>query len=121
MAEETNDRIPSDSDKKLPDSLDIHLRNIMHEKNLNQFRDQLPEEFLSDAYEGLNHVNDKKQLDSVLKQLNQQMHQHLKHKKVRKRRHSITNLSWTYWAIILIFLLTIIGFIVIRILLHAKR
>jgi hypothetical protein len=121
MAEETNDRIPADPDKKIPDSLDIHLRNIMHDKNLNRFRDQLPAEFLSDASEGLNHVNDKKQLDSVLKQLNQQMHQHLKHKKVRKRRHSITNLSWTYWAIILIFLLAIIGFIVVRMLLHAER
>ena len=118
MAEETNDRIPADPDKKLPASLDIHLRNIMHDKNLNQFRDQLPAEFLSDASEGLDHVNDKKQLDSVLQQLNKQMHQHLKPKKVHKRRHYIGNLSWTYWAIILIFLLTIIGFIIVRMLLH---
>lgn len=119
MAEETNDKIPADPDKKLPDSLDIHLRNIIHDKNLNRFRDQLPTEFLSDATEGLNHVNDTKQLDSVLQQLNQQMHKHLKHKKVRKRRPSVGNLSWTYWAILVIFFLTIIGFIVIRKLLHA--
>ena len=58
MSEETNDMISCDPDKKLPESLDIHLRNIMHDKNLNRFRDQLPAEFLSDASEGLNHVND---------------------------------------------------------------
>jgi hypothetical protein len=118
MAEETNDRVPADPDNKLPDSIDIHLRNIMHDKNLNSFRDQLPSEFISDASEGLDQVSDKKKLDSVLQQLNQQMHQHLKHKKVHKRRHPISNLSWTYWAIILIFLLTIIGFILVRMLLH---
>ena len=120
MAEETNDMIPADPDKKLPDSLDVHLRNIMHDKNLSRFREQLPAEFLSDATEGLNRMNDQEQLDSVLQQLNQQMHQHLKHKKVRKRRNSITNFSWTYWAIILIFLLTIIGFIIVRMLLHRQ-
>ncbi|HEV3222249.1 MAG TPA: hypothetical protein VGZ90_05190 [Puia sp.] len=118
MAEETNDNIPTDPEKKMPDALDIHLHAIMHEKDLNRFREQLPSEFLSDASEGLDHLNDSKQLESVLQQLNQQMHQHLKHKKVHKRIHYIGNLSWTYWAIITIFLLTIIGFIVIRMLLH---
>ena len=118
MAEEINDMVPTDPEKKLPSSLDLHLRNIMQDNELNRFREQLPEEFLSDASEGLDQLNDTKQLESVLQQLNQQMQQHLKHKKIRKRSHYIGNLSWTYWAIIVIFLLTIIGFIVIRMLLH---
>jgi hypothetical protein len=118
MTEEKNDNIPSDPGKKLPASLDIHLRNIMQDKDLNHFKDQLPVEFLSDASEGLEHVNDTKQLESVLKQLNLQMHKNLKHKKSHKHSHFIGNLSWTYWAIIVILLLTITGFIIIRMLLH---
>jgi hypothetical protein len=118
MAEEINDMVPIDPEKKLPVSLDVHLRNIMQDNELNRFREQLPEEFLSDASEGLGQVNDTKQLELDLQQLNQQMQQHLKHKKVRKRSQFIGNLSWTYWAIIIIFLLTITGFIVVRMLLH---
>jgi hypothetical protein len=118
MTDDTNDMIPSDSEKKLPASLDSHLRSIIQEKNLRSFREQLPGDFVADASEGLDQLKDKKQLESVLKQLNQQMHQQLKHKKVHKRKHSIGDLSWTYWAIIIIFLLTIIGFVVIRMLLH---
>jgi hypothetical protein len=118
MTDETNDMIPADPEKKLPPSLDIHLRAVLKDMDLNNFREQLPEEFLSDAVEGLDHVKDAKQLESVLQQLNQQMHLHLKHKKIRKQRHPIGNLSWTYWAIIIIFLLTITGFVVIRMLLH---
>jgi hypothetical protein len=114
MTDDTNDKIPADSGNKLPASLDSHLRSMMQEKNLKSFRDELPGDFVADASEGLDHLKDKKQLESVLKQLNQQMHQHLMHKKIHKRSHSIGDLSWTYWAIIIIFLLTITGFIVIR-------
>jgi hypothetical protein len=118
MEEETNNNIPGDSERKLPISLDVHLRAIMKETDLKDFHKQLPAEFLSDASEGLLHVNDTKQLESVLQQLNQQMHQHLQHKKTHKRTHHIGNLSWTYWAIIVILLLSITGFIIIRMLLH---
>ncbi len=118
MEEETNNNIPEDSEKKLPASLDIHLRGIMQEAELKDFQKQLPAEFLSDASEGLHHVNDTKQLESVLQKLNQQMHQHLQHKKTHKRNHHIGNLSWTYWTIIVVLLLTIVGFIIVRMLLH---
>jgi hypothetical protein len=118
MNDEMNDMIPADPGKKLPDSLDRHLRAIMPGKDLDRFMEQLPAEFLSDASEGLDHLKDTKKLESVLQQLNQQMHQHLVHKKTYRKRHSIGDLSWTYWAIIIIFLLTITGFLVIRMLLR---
>ena len=115
MEEETNDTIPPE--KKLPESLDTHLRAILPEKELNQFREQLPPEFLSDASEGLDHLEDLKQLESVLQQINQQMHHHLAVKKIQRKRRTIGDLSWTYWAIIIIFILIFTGFIVIRMLL----
>ena len=68
MSEEINDM--NHPEKKLPDSLDDHLRTMMAEKELNRFREQLPAEFLSDASEGLNQLKDTKQLESVLRNLN---------------------------------------------------
>jgi len=116
MTEEKDDMNPDE--KKLPVSLDNHLRAIMAEKDLNHFREQLPSEFLSDASEGLAQLKDSKQLESVLDQLNKQMHYQLSHKKTHTKRRSIGDLSWTYWAIIIVLLLTIVGFVVVRMLLH---
>src|SRR5450432_990222 len=114
MNNETNDMIPDDPGKKLPASAREQLRANIPDGDLNQFRDQVPAEFLSDAAEGLDQVKDARQLDFILKQLNKQMHHQLTHKKSKRKRHSIANLSWTYWAIILIFLLTIVSFILVR-------
>src|ERR1700738_2345506 len=119
MTDELNDMSPANPGKELPASLDKHLRAIIPEKDLDQFREQLPAEFLSDASEGLENLKDKDQLESVLQKLNQQMYQHLKHKKTyNNKRRSTGDLRWTYWAIIIILLLTIVGFVVIRTLLN---
>ncbi len=116
MSEEINEM--NNSENKLPDSLDDHLRTMMAEKELNRFREQLPAEFLSDASEGLNQLKDNKQLESVLQNLNQQMHRQLAYKKVHKRKRSIGDLSWSYWAIIIILLLSMVGYIIVRMLIH---
>ena len=116
MSEEINDM--NNPENKLPDLLDVHLRTMMAERDLNRFREQLPAEFLSDASEGLNQLKDNKQLESVLQNLNQQMHRQLAHKKVHKRKSSIGDLSWSYWAIIIILLLSMVGYIIVRMLIH---
>ena len=118
MAEETNDMKPADPEKILPASLGRQLGNLMTEKELDVFRDQLPDAFLSDASEGLSQVRDDRQLDAVLKHLNHHMHQELKTKKKRLVRRPSGDLSWSYWAILIILLLTICTFIVIRMFLH---
>lgn len=116
MSEEINDM--NHPEKKLPDTLDDHLRRMMAETELNRFRQELPAEFLSDASEGLSHLKDTKQLDSVVRKLNAQMHRQLAHKKVHKRNRSIGDLSWTYWAILIILLLCIVGYVIVRMLMH---
>jgi hypothetical protein len=116
MNEESNNM--NHPENKLPDSLDDHLRTMMAEKDLDRFREQLPTEFLSDAFEGLSQLNDTKQLDAVLQNLNQQMHRQLTHKKVHKRKRTVGDLSWSYWAIIIILLLCIVGFVIVRMLMH---
>jgi hypothetical protein len=114
MSEESNDMKPADQGKKIPPSLDRQLRALLPERELDHFRDQLPEAFLNDASEGLDQVRDNNQLDGILKKLNNQMRQQLVHKKKKTGRRSIGDFSWAYWAIIIILLLCICAFLVIR-------
>jgi hypothetical protein len=119
MAEENNDKIPGDPGKKLPLPLEKQLRTLLPGKEMDLFTEQLPDAFLADATEGLSQVRDSPQLDTLLKHLNHQMHQQLTQKKKRLGRRRPGDLSWTYWAILVILLLTICAFLVIRIfLLH---
>ena len=116
MSEEVNDM--NHAEDKIPASLDGHLRNLMGEIELKRFRQQLPEEFLSDATEGLHQFKDAKQLESVLKKLNGQMHRQLGHKKLQKQKRKISDISWTYWAIVIILLLCITGYLIVQMLMH---
>jgi hypothetical protein len=114
MNEESNHMIPGDAETKLTDSLDIRLRAMLNEMYQKPSIEKLPAEFLADASEGLHQVKDEKELATVIQKLNKEMHQHLTHVKTKRLKKSIGNLNWTYWAVILIILLTIISFIVIR-------
>ena len=118
MAEENNDKTPMDPGKGLTPALESQLRALMPEKEMDLFRKQLPQDFLSDASEGLSQVHDIPKLDSVLKHLNHQMHQQLAHKKKPSGRRYAGDLRWTYWAVIIILLLVFCAFLVIRISLH---
>ena len=114
MSEEINDMNHS----RLPDSLDDHLRTMMAGNEFDRFREQLPAEFLSDASEGLSQLKDSKQLESVLRNLNQQLHRQLVHKKVHKRKRSFGDMSWSYWAVVIILLLSIVGYVIVRMLIR---
>ena len=118
MSEEKNDMNPAGQEKKLPPSLDRQLRSVLPEKELGHFREQLPEAFVKDASEGLGQVADDSQLDGILKKMNHQMREHLVHKKKKTGRKSISDMSWIYWAIVVVLLLIICAFLVIRMQLH---
>ncbi len=117
MTENSNDKRPSG--KKLPVPLDQHLRTLLEEKDLGRFHDQLPEGFISDAAEGLKDLPDSEQLDSVLNQLNHDMHRQLGNKKAKRKRRSIADMSWTYWTIIIILILAVLGYFIISLKLKA--
>ncbi len=114
MQDESNDMTPDEFRKNIPASLDQRLRALMGEGDSNPFKEELPAAFLKDAREGLEQVEDEKQLEDVLKQLNLQMHRQLTHHKKKRKRKNLGNMTWTYWAILLILLLVIVGFILVR-------
>ena len=117
MTEDSNDK--GFSRKKLPVQQNEQLRSLLEDKVLGRFREQLPEDFISDAAEGLKDLPDTQQLESVLKQLNQDLHKQLGNKKSIRKRRSIADMSWTYWAIIIILLLAILGYLLISLKLKA--
>jgi hypothetical protein len=116
MSEEKKDMIPPN--KKFPVSLENHLKNIIPENDLEQFHEQLPAAFLSDATEGLHEIQNAKHLESVLQYLNQQMHRQLTGKRKHKKKIAIGSLSLSYWALITILLLVFVAYFVIHLLLH---
>src|SRR5450432_323625 len=110
MKEESNDMNPQESNNKQSVSFAERLQAAVPEQDLEQFKKQLPPDFISDAEEGFGNIRDSKQLDSVLKQLNQQMHQQLAHKKLHKTKPVFGELLWSYWAIFIVVLLAFAGF-----------
>lgn len=78
------------------------------EKHLND------DEFMSDALDGLQQLNNKTDVPFLVQQLNAGLKKQLdKNKKNRKRRR-IMNDSWIYYTIILLLILASIAFVVIK-------
>ncbi len=71
-------------------------------------------EFLHDAIEGLEHIRDEKKLQAYVRQLNQELHNHLVKKKQRREKKQIKEYPWIYFTIILILIICIIGYLIIR-------
>ena len=111
--------IPDKSNKMKPENkikLDLLTLEQLRAANTDKINsgDHLPDEFLTDAKEGLTDFESSEQLNVVLKQINHQMHQQLKTKKPHKLHRKVWDLTWTYWTIVIILILTITAFMVIR-------
>jgi anti-sigma factor RsiW len=70
-------------------------------------------DFLNDALEGLQQVKDKKNLEGMVDVLNNDLHKKLNQKKNRKDKRKIKELTWIYYAIVLILLFIILTWVVI--------
>ena len=70
--------------------------------------------FINDAMEGLENLPDKKKLQAYVDQLNQDLHNQIQKTKERRIQKRIREYPWIYLAIILILVLSIVGYVVIR-------
>ncbi len=75
-------------------------------------------DFLSDAVEGLQRLEGKKNMQVYVDELNASMQKSLAKKKARRLRRRLQDQNWTYLAIILIIVLCVLAYIVIRKALH---
>lgn len=72
------------------------------------------DDFMNDAVEGLETINNKQNLDLYVQQLNKGLQQQLNKKKLRKEKRKLKEQPWVYFAIILILLLIIISYLIIK-------
>ena len=71
----------------------------------------------SDAIEGLENIKEKKNLPLYIEQLNKNLQDQLEKKKQHRTKMKIKEYPWIYFAVVLILLLCIIGFVILRMLL----
>jgi len=100
---------------------------IDHQKLIDYVNNQLSEQdrhelevamadsdLLNDVVEGLEKINDKKDVARFVDQLNAHLKKQLEKKKAKKEKRKMRDIGWLYFTIILILLLALIGFWVIR-------
>ncbi|HXB94560.1 MAG TPA: hypothetical protein VNU70_05355 [Puia sp.] len=74
--------------------------------------------FLNDAVEGLQQLEGKKKIETYVDELNAAMLKNLDKKKNRRMRRRLREEPWTYLAILLVLVLCVIGYFLIRKMLH---
>jgi len=71
-------------------------------------------EMVNDAIEGLENLKNKKDINVLVEQLNNNLKKQLQTKKLKKQKRQIKDLNWLYLSIILILIIILIGFLVIK-------
>ena len=74
----------------------------------------LASEFNDDAMEGLQEIKNKRDILSVVEQLNRDLHKKLERKKKQRDKLRFKDQPWLYIAIVIILLLIVLSFVVIQ-------
>lgn len=111
----------------LKDILSNLNKDIEQEKLLQYLNNNLPsseqhelekqmndDEFMNDAVEGLQEINNKAAIPGYIQQLNADLKKQINKKKKRKDKRKIASQYWTYISIVLLLLLIIIAYLVIK-------
>jgi len=77
-------------------------------------------DFMNDALEGLQHFDNKKDLDSYVGQLNATLQKNLQKKKLRREKRRLKEYPWTYLAILLILALCVAAYFIISKAVHFR-
>lgn len=73
-------------------------------------------EFINDAVEGLQTFSSEKKLDDFVNQINKNLSTQLQDRKLKKEKRKIRDMSWSIIAVIIILLLTVLCFMIIKML-----
>ena len=77
-------------------------------------RQMAESEFVNDAVEGLQKFSSPKKLDDYVGQLNKKLQQQLGVKKQQQQKRAIKHLGWVIFAVVLILVLCVLGYVVIH-------
>jgi hypothetical protein len=70
--------------------------------------------FDADAFEGLQKIENDKNINETVNQLNSHLRKYLQNKKTKRHRKLISSETWTYLAILLILILAVIAYVIIK-------
>ena len=92
-----------------------YLSDKLSQEEKHEFeKTMVDSEMLSDIVEGLEKFKNKKDVSTLVEQLNTNLKKQLEKKKAKKLKREIKNLNWLYISIILILIIILIGFLVIK-------
>ena len=74
----------------------------------------LGSEFNDDAMEGLQEIKNKKEISSLVEQLNHDLHKKLEKKKKQREKLRFKDQPWLYITIVIILLLIVLSYVVIQ-------
>src|ERR1700754_1059046 len=111
----------------LKDILSNRNKDIEQEKLLQYLNQSMPDaeqhelekqmnddEFMNDAIEGLQQLNNKNDIPVYVQQLNSDLKKQLDKRKKRKDKRKIPSQYWTYISIVIVLLLAIIAYLVVK-------
>ncbi len=94
--------------------MDYISNKLSEEEKHNLEEAMVDSEMINDAMEGLDGFKNKKEVDTLVEQLNANLKKQLEKKKSKKLKRSIKELPWVYLTIILIIIIILIGFFIIK-------
>ena len=71
-------------------------------------------DFINDAVEGLESFEKQTDINEYASQLNKNLRKKLETKKLKRNKRKIKDIPWFYYAIILVLILVIAGFLILK-------
>jgi anti-sigma factor RsiW len=120
MSNDLLDILSNSNDKINNQKLIDYLNDNLSDKEKHEVEKWMSDnDMVNDAVEGLQHVKNKKNLQAYVEQLNKNLQNQLEQKKQQQKKRKLREYPWIYFAIILILLLCIVGYVIIRKSLHS--
>ena len=92
-----------------------YLNRNMSDAEQHSFEKQMnDDEFMNDAVEGLQSLDNKTNIASLVQQMNADLKKQLDKKKKRKEKRKLVEQPWIYFSIVLLLLLCVIAYVVIK-------
>ncbi|HSZ85315.1 MAG TPA: hypothetical protein VK787_04755 [Puia sp.] len=119
MSNDLLDILSNNNDKINNQKLIDYLNDNLSDKEKHEVEKWMSDnDMVNDAVEGLEHVKNKKNIQAYVDQLNKNLQNQLEQKKQQQQKRKLKEYPWIYFAVVLVLLLCIIGYIIIRKFLH---
>lgn len=99
-----------------------YLSNQLNKAESHEIEKNMADDaFMNDAVEGLQKIENKKNMQAYVEQLNDDLHKQLAKNKIRKEKRRLKDQPFTYVTIIIILILVIVSFLVLKKYLETKH